>query len=212
MIIEKKGDFLKAREKILAHQVNCKGVMGAGVAKLIRDQLLSKEQYGRYEERCHALGSDLLGATWYMPVTGKRLVCHMFGENIPTGKGLDTDYEALSKSLKDLKKTAAAYGCDVAIPGYLGCGLAGGDWDKVYTEMLLPIFRGEGPSIHIYYISDSIKRLWTEFGLIPVDPETEELETAWHGFPAGTHRFEIWHYFEDTFGLSVAQDLMGVDR
>lgn len=49
--------------------------------------------------------------------------------------------------------------------------------------------------------------LWHEFGDVPMDSETECIEVAWHGFPEGTHREEIWHWFEDTFGVSV-YDLM----
>ena len=52
------------------------------------------------------------------------------------------------------------------------------------------------------------KDLWLEFGDVPMDPETECIESPWRGFPAGTHREDVWHWFEDTFGLSVAEDLM----
>ena len=45
MIIEKQGNLMQANAWIVAHQVNCKGVMGAGVAKQIRNQLLTKSQY-----------------------------------------------------------------------------------------------------------------------------------------------------------------------
>ena len=44
-----------------------------------------------------------------------------------------------------------------------------------------------------------------------MNPETECIEQAWHGFSAGTHREEIWHcwhWFEETFQISVAQALM----
>ena len=41
-----------------------------------------------------------------------------------------------------------------------------------------------------------------------MDPETERIESEWHVFNAGTHREEIWHWFEQTFDLSVAEDLM----
>ena len=51
--------------------------------------------------------------------------------------------------------------------------------------------------------------LWEEFGSVPMNPETEETEEEWNGFHAGTHREEIWHWFEDTFHVSVAEDLMG---
>lgn len=30
------------------------------------------------------------------------------------------------------------------------------------------------------------------------------------GFPTGTNREEIWHWFEEQFNISVAKDLMGV--
>lgn len=30
------------------------------------------------------------------------------------------------------------------------------------------------------------------------------------GFAAGTHREEIWEWFEETYGVSVGKDLMGL--
>lgn len=63
-----------------------------------------------------------------------------------------------------------------------------------------------------------IKKLWQEFGDIPMDPETECLEsefipcaingTALYRFPSGTHREDIWYWFEEEFNLSVAEYLM----
>ena len=52
------------------------------------------------------------------------------------------------------------------------------------------------------------KELWIEFGDVPMNPETECIEVDWHGFPAGTNREEIWHWFEEEFDVSVAEDLM----
>ena len=54
------------------------------------------------------------------------------------------------------------------------------------------------------------KTLWKEFGDILMNPETECIEAEWNGFPAGTHREVIWHWFEETFDVSVAEDLMGL--
>ena len=54
----------------------------------------------------------------------------------------------------------------------------------------------------------AIRELWAEFGDVPMNPETECIEEAWSGFMAGTHREEIWGWFEAMFGVSVAQDLM----
>ena len=51
------------------------------------------------------------------------------------------------------------------------------------------------------------KELWEEFGDVPMNPETECIDVEWRDFPAGTHREEIWHWFEDTFHVAV-YDLM----
>lgn len=56
-------------------------------------------------------------------------------------------------------------------------------------------------------IKDDVVNLWEEFGDVPMNPITEKIDTEWHGFPAGTHREEIWHWFEDKFNISIA-DLM----
>ena len=55
-----------------------------------------------------------------------------------------------------------------------------------------------------------IEDLWLEFGDVPMNPKTECIEEEWNGFSAGTHREEIWHWFEETFNISVAEDLMGL--
>lgn len=49
MIYEIKGDLLKAEETFIAHQVNCKGVMGAGVAKQIKNKLLAPIEFENTE-------------------------------------------------------------------------------------------------------------------------------------------------------------------
>lgn len=51
--------------------------------------------------------------------------------------------------------------------------------------------------------SQIIKDLWVEFGDVPMNLDTECIEENWHGFPAGTHREEIWHWFEDEFEIPI---------
>lgn len=52
--------------------------------------------------------------------------------------------------------------------------------------------------------------LWGKFDDIPINLYTEEIEIAWNGFNPGTNREDIWHWFEETFDVSVAEDLMYV--
>lgn len=54
-----------------------------------------------------------------------------------------------------------------------------------------------------------VKDLWEEFGNVPMNPETEEIEQPWKHFLPGTHREDIWRWFEETFNVSVAEDLIG---
>jgi len=51
--------------------------------------------------------------------------------------------------------------------------------------------------------------LWKELGDVPID-ENEEIEISFLDFEIGTDKFNIWHWFEETFDLSVAKDLMRV--
>ena len=55
------------------------------------------------------------------------------------------------------------------------------------------------------------RRLWEELEDVPFD-ETDDsrlvLAEDWHGHPKGTDREEIWYWFEETFHVSVAADLM----
>lgn len=208
MIKEIKGNLLDAKEGLIGHQVNCCGVMGAGVARQIREQLLEKEQFQKYKELCDSYGSALLGNIQILTAKSGLCVVNLFGENKPTGKGRDTDYQALHKSLKLMAEFALSENLSIALPGYLGCGLAGGDWDVVYDiiQKVQDVYRDI--DITIYYIPKTIRMLWDEFGNVPMDPETECIETKWHGFPAGTFREYIWYWFEDTFDICVAKDLM----
>ena len=72
--------------------------MGAGLAKQIRNQLLSEEQYRTYQEICREYGRANLGKVIRMK-TDNYQVYNLFGEDIPTGSGVDTIYAALYKAL-----------------------------------------------------------------------------------------------------------------
>lgn len=50
-----------------------------------------------------------------------------------------------------------------------------------------------------------VKDLWEEFGEVPMNPETEEIEESWKHFLPGTHREDIWHWFEEQFDINVAE-------
>ena len=209
MIIEKTGDLLTEQADFIAHQVNCRGIMGAGVAKQIRDRLLSPEQYRKYQRACRDAAegkgpASLLGHVERMPLPDGRQVVNLYAEDKPTGKGLDTDYHALYSCLHRLAYFATV-GVDdsdrktsIAIPGYIGCGLAGGDWDYVWSRILLPVFgRSSRVEFRIVYLESSVRQLHGEF-LAELGPDGT-LARPWHQFPPKTPADMIEAWFAETF-------------
>ncbi len=55
------------------------------------------------------------------------------------------------------------------------------------------------------------KELWEEFDNVPINAETECIESPWFVFSAGTSYQKIWTWFEKAFGVSV-HDLMLEDE
>lgn len=56
---------------------------------------------------------------------------------------------------------------------------------------------------------EALEKLWAEFGDIPMNPETERIEEPFLSFPAGTHREEIWHWFDERYSKGVAYLMYG---
>jgi len=54
---------------------------------------------------------------------------------------------------------------------------------------------------------ETAKQLWAEFGDVPID-EDDNTESEFKHFPAGTRKWDIWHWFEETYDVSIAEDLM----
>lgn len=135
------GDLLDATEDIIGHQVNCQGVMGSGVARLIRNKY--PQVYRQYMGYCRfARAESILGhcQIWYQ---GNRLVANLFGQlNYGRDKSVVyTDYIALGNALVSLHRIAKSGNKSVALPYNIGCGLANGDWDGVVYPLLEEIFK-----------------------------------------------------------------------
>lgn len=54
---------------------------------------------------------------------------------------------------------------------------------------------------------ENVQDVWDSLRDVPVD-EDDNIEQEWKGFPAGTHKFEIWLWIEEHFDVSIAEDLM----
>lgn len=53
----------------------------------------------------------------------------------------------------------------------------------------------------------AMEKLWEELEDVPFDEDTDgylRLSQPWHGFPAGTDREDIWHWFDENHSKGVA--------
>lgn len=89
--------------------------------------------------------------------------------------------------------------------------------DKKETLMLVDdaefVQRAKQSAGNDLYILEVAQSLWSELGNIPVNEDDEldeDFVNSFTTFFKGTDKTEVWHWFEETFNLSVAKDLMNV--
>lgn len=135
------GDLLQAKADVIVHQVNCQGVMGAGVAKQIREQF--PKTYIAYKDFCYPYKNntcELLGKCLYVEEE-PFVICNAFGQNFYYRNSVQTQYDKLEQCFYDIADKY--HGKRVALPWKIGCGLAGGDWNKV-QQMIYDILAIHG--------------------------------------------------------------------
>ncbi len=127
MITHKKGDLLNAKEKVIAHQVNCYGVAAGLAANIFRKWPTAGQDYLQLTTRCQP--KTLLGMAY---LTGQQkdghIICNLYGQYNP---GQDYNPTRLKQALEMLGNTARIMNWSVALPYRLSCGICGGDWDEV---------------------------------------------------------------------------------
>lgn len=152
------GDILTAFEdgfNILVHQVNCQGVMGAGLALKLRQTY--PELYNKYRKYWDVRASkkvdyeNILGDAQLVkvsqPLEEYQAICNLFGQ-LNTGRYVrQTNYEGFYNGLWQLKDKLQTQALEdvvdtkysIAFPYKIGCGLAGGSWRIIYS-MIREVF------------------------------------------------------------------------
>ena len=144
-------DILDVKHGIICHQVNCQGVMGAGIAKQIRDKFPTV--YGVYRE-CFKREYLRIGNMHIVPVDldkttrtykNKLIVANLCGQDKYGHDKRHTDYIGLRKAMLKLAKWRRIHHeltgdlLPVYFPHKMGCNLGGGDWYLVHC-MIKNIF------------------------------------------------------------------------
>lgn len=121
-------DILTVKSGVIAHQVNLRGVMGAGLALQIKNKW--PQIYQSYVRRIND-GNFHLGMIQVLPVSDNLWVCNMAGQDNFGVDRCQSDYGAFRMALGKLKVWADSKNLQVYLPYKIGCGLAGGDWSIV---------------------------------------------------------------------------------
>lgn len=118
------GDILAIKRGVIVHQVNCKKVMGAGLALQIKRKY--PQHFADFLSTEPKLGNIVT-----THVSNELYVVGLYGQDGYGRTGQHTDYGAFSNAIAK----AAAFAAEKSLPLYLpygiGCGLAGGDWTRI---------------------------------------------------------------------------------
>lgn len=125
-----KGDLLTSDCVIRCQQVNCRGVMGAGIALQIKQKY--PEVYEPYKALCEKFGSKLLGEVQFIACHDGTIMANLFAQDDYDSRKPQTNMKALEECLMRVAAFAAKTNASVAFPKLMGAGLAGGDWSKIY--------------------------------------------------------------------------------
>jgi O-acetyl-ADP-ribose deacetylase (regulator of RNase III) len=118
--LAKQGEF-----DVIIHGCNCVCVMGAGIARTIKREF--PEAYNA--DLMSGTGMQKLGTYSYANVLdGKLFIVNAYTQNRFGRDRPHLSYEALRKVMKKIK--ADFGGLRIAYPA-IGCGLAGGNWNRV---------------------------------------------------------------------------------
>lgn len=131
MIEYRKGNLLDVTSGVIAHGVNCQGVMGSGVAKAIREKYPSVYKF--YYNYCKPYTSEdsnmLLGTVQFCKVSDTLEVANCFTQDFYGTNKRHVNYEAVAKCFSELHDQVAGFD-QLNIP-YIGAGLGGGDWNVI---------------------------------------------------------------------------------
>ena len=161
------GDLFETKCEVIAHQVNCTGIMGSGIAKLVR--INYPEAFREYRKLCEdfdieplfnlgrcqlvKVNSDNEPERWIANLFGQLLyrgynrVCNktlvpdiVLGDRFANYENRYTNYEAIYRSLNALK-----YKCrendltSIALPYKLGSDRGGADCN-IINSMIKSVF------------------------------------------------------------------------
>ena len=158
--LKNKDDYLFGiKEGIICQQVNCKEVMGAGLAKAISDKFpIVKEKYLENYKKNKGIQLGSFQIIDVVVTSSDFLaVCNLYTQdnygNSNITKKCYTDKELLINAIECV--CFSNPNTKVYIPIKIGCGLAGGNWEEIKEEIINLIKKR---NIHNAYFLDTLQK------------------------------------------------------
>lgn len=151
--IYKQGNILDSEENIICQSVNHQGIMGAGLAKQIKQKYTNVMD--SYLKICDMRFSDIKrnGIVAWCTIDKNKYIASIFGQEYYGTDKQYTDYVSLGNGFETVKSFANRNNCSIAIPYGIGCGLGGGDWNVV-SDIIERCFLSLEINISIYSYKD----------------------------------------------------------
>ena len=132
-IVYRKGDLVKSTDiDIFVHQCNCFATMGAGIARQIAKTYPEVAEADK--DYYKSSGSQNIFGTILPVKTSDGRICINQYSQYHYGKGKQTDYDKFKECLEQISDYLIGLDMPdlkVGFPAFIGCGLAGGDWDII---------------------------------------------------------------------------------
>lgn len=124
-----KGDLFKTELEVIVHGCNAQGVMGSGIAKVVKQKYPEafKEYRRKYEEGKLKLGS-IVSVSYLDKVIVNAITQEFYGRDPNTRY---VSYDAIASVFEKLEKNLPPYDIyEVALP-MIGAGLGNGNWNII---------------------------------------------------------------------------------
>ena len=153
-IIYKIGNLLDAQTDVIAHQVNCQGVMGSGVAKQIKEKW--PEVFEKYHYHVKLSQYNVLGDCQMVRIEQHKFIANLFGQKYYGQENFRyTSYDAIYDALVKLNVYMQERNCkSVAIPYKMSSDRGGADWN-VILAMVESVFKNTNITIEIWQLKQS---------------------------------------------------------
>jgi O-acetyl-ADP-ribose deacetylase (regulator of RNase III) len=149
-----KGDLFQTPIKTIVHGCNAQGVMGSGVAKIIREKY--PKAYNRYRYQYEERGGLKLGEIITVPCGNRdddpenfKIIINAITQEFYGRDGRRyVSYDAVAESMTKINRMFETYGFEEIAMPQIGAGFGGGDWN-VISAIIESELKNVKPTVYI---------------------------------------------------------------